>query len=132
MKSINLLFSSIIITSMLSCNKNTPTPDINGKWQLSVSYGGIVGILNHPKENGTYYLFKDHSYESYRNAELEKKGQYRVVNSVNKEFGQPEKVVLFDGEEFDDSHKCTVDIEGGTLAFSVVMGQRMTNVFKRQ
>lgn len=129
MKTTIFLLLAITTVILPGCKKEISTPNINGKWELSVTYGGVVGIYKHPDHNGKYFIFNNGNYESYDKGLLQSKGIYKVVNTTNKS-GEAQKRILFDNENLSNEPIRELNIAEGLLA--VVPGDiPVYDVFKR-
>lgn len=118
----------IVLITLVSCKKDiSPTlkETLNGKWELSLTSGGIAGkIENYPAGNGRVFEFTASTYKDISNQQVISSGGYAINKGISILTQAEGNLLVFENNE----QKYFFTVSGNQLEIShdVYDGQNST------
>jgi hypothetical protein len=80
-KVVNYVLIVFLIPACIGCkkDKDEPSKDLVGYWELAQAQGGMTPVTTYPAGNGSLLVIKDDTYAYYGNGQLVKKGTYATM-----------------------------------------------------
>ena len=110
------IVSAFAICLSVACSKNNILRNIEGKWELRESQGGIAGTIQYPAGNGILFQFGSNGqYESNAPGYPSRRGNYTIQKATNAADWIIQFQYVLNGQSF--TEKDSVRFEKNQLIF---------------